>query len=523
MAILLRGLAELGYWWTYRICDSQYFNVPQRRARVFIVGHHGAPCPPEILFEPESVFRDPAARRQAREAIAAGTLSRALSRVGGGDDPGANKGAPIVTEGSRINSGPDGISGAVSAKWLKGTGGPAGDEAYNLVVDDRQVGALNAQDDRYPENRDAEQGKLIVIPFDSTQITNDLNYSNPQPGDPCHPLAESAHAPKVVGINVYPEEGQGADLIAKETEQAMTLTPTGSERKTDRGTFVFESRFARNDRGAPSQIVPPLKAQSGQSGRGDGAPLVFKPSHFTRGKDGAPSDQTPPLSADADKGDQDLLLNAAGFVRRLTPRECSRLQGFPDDWLEVNDADAEEARSREILHILWRSVHPGAQSEWEAGIASALLTPEVLFAGVYGGWVSWSVASRCAEATRALQGEDAWPEGLLRTLRAYRETRPSPYRPEPFEQLAIELGRPMPFLSPEGTQSQTDLLASCVRSTPQGTRVLRQALSTLEEMGRPASSGKPLADGPKFRMLGNAVTVPVVEWIARRLLEFGDV
>jgi len=330
MAVVLGGLAELGYWWTYRVLDSQYFNVPQRRARVFIVGHYGTPCPPEILFEPESVFRDPATRRATREAIADGTISRALSRVGGGDDPGANKGAPIVTEGSRINSGPDGISGAVSAKWLKGTGGPAGDEAYNLIVDgvndrvspaldahywkgpgerggderavlvDRQVGALNARDSQYPENRDAEQVKLIVTPFDSTQITHPANYSSPKPGDPSPTIATTGHPPKVIGVNVYPESGQGADLIARETETAMALTPNSHERKTDRGTFVF------------------------------------KASHFTRGKDGAPSEITPPLSADADKGDQDLLAHGGhGFVRRLTPRECERLQGFPDDFTLV--------------------------------------------------------------------------------------------------------------------------------------------------------------------------------------------
>jgi DNA (cytosine-5)-methyltransferase 1 len=86
--------------------------------------------------------------------------------------------------------------------------------------------------------------------------------------------------------------------------------------------------------------------------------VAFKPSHYTRGKDGAPSEVTAPLSADADKGDQDTVvaaLTASGrgvertgesrgqdpviavgmAVRRLTPRECERLQGFPDDYTLV--------------------------------------------------------------------------------------------------------------------------------------------------------------------------------------------
>lgn len=65
----------------------------------------------------------------------------------------------------------------------------------------------------------------------------------------------------------------------------------------DAGHLVaFETRFARNGRGAPEEIVPPLKAQSGRTGKGDSAPCV------------------------------------AGLgmaVRRLMPVECEKLQGFP--------------------------------------------------------------------------------------------------------------------------------------------------------------------------------------------------
>jgi hypothetical protein len=48
---------------------------------------------------------------------------------------------------------------------------------------------------------------------------------------------------------------------------------------------AFESRFARNGRGAPSGEVPPLKAQSGQTGKGDAAPLII------------PAQEVGPLSA----------------------------------------------------------------------------------------------------------------------------------------------------------------------------------------------------------------------------------
>lgn len=45
MAIVLQTLAQSGYGWSYRILDSQYFGLAQRRKRVFIVGYFGGFCP----------------------------------------------------------------------------------------------------------------------------------------------------------------------------------------------------------------------------------------------------------------------------------------------------------------------------------------------------------------------------------------------------------------------------------------------------------------------------------------------
>ena len=38
-ASFLAGLEKCGYGWAYRVLDAQYFGVPQRRRRVFVVGH----------------------------------------------------------------------------------------------------------------------------------------------------------------------------------------------------------------------------------------------------------------------------------------------------------------------------------------------------------------------------------------------------------------------------------------------------------------------------------------------------
>ena len=68
MGILTGKLAELGYWWAYRVLDSQYFGVAQRRRRVFIVANSGdATAPAKVLFEPTSGFGDLAPSRETRQ------------------------------------------------------------------------------------------------------------------------------------------------------------------------------------------------------------------------------------------------------------------------------------------------------------------------------------------------------------------------------------------------------------------------------------------------------------------------
>ncbi len=125
MAVIVRGLEELGYGWSYRVLDSQFFGVAQRRRRVFIVGRLGGFCPPEILLEPEGVFGDTAPSREAREEVAGsiggGSIGseRGFRKDLGGHGAYPLQPGPAYTLRSRDHKGPsvgrDGMAGNIVA------------------------------------------------------------------------------------------------------------------------------------------------------------------------------------------------------------------------------------------------------------------------------------------------------------------------------------------------------------------------------------------------------------------------
>lgn len=118
----LRALDDIRFGLAWRVLDAQYFGVPQRRRRVFVVGHFGDWRPAAaVLFERESLRRDTEASQKKRAGITQ-ALTGCLG-AGGADDNRAQAGFYV----------PEIVDQAMSCKWSKGTSGPAGDEHHNLV------------------------------------------------------------------------------------------------------------------------------------------------------------------------------------------------------------------------------------------------------------------------------------------------------------------------------------------------------------------------------------------------------
>ena len=156
-------------------------------------------------------------------------------------------------------------------------------------------------------------------------------------------------------------------------EVSHTLTAEGhdaSEDGTGRGTptvaYGFQTRIARNGRGDMADVCHTLSAESGETGKGDAAPCVARCvehaafAENTRGEvrlfngDGQ---ITGALSAGGGKPGQGFpSVVSRCEVRRLTPKECERLQGFPDGWTLIPEKKRNTLAADELAYL--RLMHP---------------------------------------------------------------------------------------------------------------------------------------------------------------------
>jgi DNA (cytosine-5)-methyltransferase 1 len=81
--IVLREMADLGYSLGWRVLDAQYFGVPQRRRRVFIVGNRSGDGEHirQVLFEREGLRRDTTQSKPQGESLASST-TRSFGQTG---------------------------------------------------------------------------------------------------------------------------------------------------------------------------------------------------------------------------------------------------------------------------------------------------------------------------------------------------------------------------------------------------------------------------------------------------------
>ena len=295
----------------WRVIDAQYFGVAQRRRRVFVIYDPRGERAGEILVERASLRGDSPPRRTTGQGVA-GTPG------GGAGISGWQCNGTNVNDIGTLRSGNGHVTGGVP--FVAGTlGGGAGERGCAPGTD-----------------------RMTFVPIQNATRGKDQNgLGVGDNGDPMYTLdqalacsvASTLHASyyKGPGFN-----GQDDNLVAH------TLRADGfdaSEDGTGRGTPLMPIAFAmrgRDEGNVPEVSGDVSPAIRGASGGSTHTHVAMGFYHTNRQPEfGNYQDVSPTLKVGSNGGGNPTAVVQQMAVRRLTPRECERLQGFPDDFTLV--------------------------------------------------------------------------------------------------------------------------------------------------------------------------------------------
>ena len=224
-----------------------------------------------------------------------------------------------------------------------------GNKPAVMCLNDQGGNVMGVSHDVAGTLRAQEHGhQPAVMAFDTTQITSKQNGSIPDFGKPCHTLNANAHVPCAVldmshACDVIRDCGEVAPSLQARMGTGGNQIPLTYQKTT--GTLSpgahagsYNGQDAYNDMlVVSSEISPALRAKANDPYRTDMAAYVASVDcrNFTEG-----GEINGTLQAKESEG-QSLNLNNTVrqnmVVRRLTPLECERLQGFPDHWTDLGE------------------------------------------------------------------------------------------------------------------------------------------------------------------------------------------
>ena len=301
----LGAVAELGYGFAYRVLDAQYFGVAQRRRRVFVVGYLGDWRPAaKVLFERESLRGDPAPSREAGQTVAP-TIA-GCANGGGANGPGRD-----VDSVESLQPYP--VANTLTARMHKGV---------NSTVDEGQTPVIQPISihphciGRAPES--GPQGKEYLMDgsaycMDSRGQPQAVAFHPTQDPisstDVCHSIGANQNATAAVYSFI-----QASDQPKSTNSVLEGMANTLTSRVGNTGFL-----------GVPAPINQNATAAAAFSATGDD---VARTITAGIGKNCGIS------SGARDEPIQNGIIQAMQ-VRRLTPVECERLQGFPDNYTAI--------------------------------------------------------------------------------------------------------------------------------------------------------------------------------------------
>ena len=290
----LGGLGELGYGFAYRVLDAQWCRthrhpraVPQRRRRVFVVGCAGDHISAaKVLFERESLSRYSAPRRATRQGTAAD------------------------------------VEASVATCWWDG------ENTASTLTKSNANGAQRMPD---KDNFGAVLQPVEICPplkaRDYKDIDTDgMNYNSAKLVPVAIPIMPQAMQAEGWRVGKENQDGRGNGLgVGKDGDPCPTLDRSAVPAVAV-GCFKSGQSAAARSLGFSETESPTLGASGGN---GIPAVAIVAPT-ITATNDPSRSPQSSEITQ------QVAAIHASTMqVRRLTPTECERLQGFPDGWTAI--------------------------------------------------------------------------------------------------------------------------------------------------------------------------------------------
>ena len=310
----------------WRVLDAQWWGVPQRRRRIALVADFGGTTAHEILFNTKGVHGHPETGREAGKRSSERT-ERGPSctvRIRGGCD-GGGKGALVQAEKS-------------------GTLGTGNDQTLFtgcLTTYDTQTNRVYGADGIWPtlpakENSGQNRQSIFCVPINdkATRFSgggdtrkddgagNGLGVGHDGEPSPTLTVADR-HGVYCAGFKLGNSEQ--ARSIGYSEELAQTLNAECGGNKP----AILDMSHANDVIRECGDVVPTLQSRMGTGG--NQVPLTFQQNGFGDYKQADKASSC----KQRDYKDSTDLCNQYGIVRRLTPLECERLQGFTDGWTDI--------------------------------------------------------------------------------------------------------------------------------------------------------------------------------------------
>ena len=291
---------DVGGRWSvaWRVLDAQYWGVPQRRRRIALVADFGGSAAGEILFNRKGVSGDSEPCGETREDAAAGAESGADYAV-------------------RIRAGCDGGGkGALIQKDKSGTLGTRNDQTV-FCLHGNGIGLADTAGCNGRGWRENQSNTLNTVDRPAVCAIPDKNQGGMA-------ILDMSHANDVIR-----ECGEIVPTLVARMGKGWNQVP-------------IMMRYRSFDDYEPSEHAPTLKARNTP----DNSDVVCEMHTYANvsfGKYYESNVSSTCLQRDY-KDATSLVLKK--FVRRLTPLECERLQGFPDGWTDIGDWTDSKGRTR---------------------------------------------------------------------------------------------------------------------------------------------------------------------------------